>query len=145
MFNILLTINIVVSITLVILILLQQGKGADAGASFGGGGSSQSVFGSAGSANFLSRTTAIFAVIFFALNLSLTYISNNSIKESGNSYNSVVTKETPEIPEGSQDGAIPVQGKENNLESKIKALNKGDSDDGKKSEDTNPASSIPEK
>lgn len=62
------------SLAMIGLILLQHGKGADAGASFGGGGGgSESLFGAKGSSNFLSRTTAILAVIFFAVTLALAY------------------------------------------------------------------------
>jgi preprotein translocase subunit SecG len=57
------------------LVLLQHGKGADVGAAFGSG-SAGSVFGSAGSANFLSRATAILALVFFLTSLGLTYFSS---------------------------------------------------------------------
>ncbi|QIM63036.1 preprotein translocase subunit SecG [Pasteurellaceae bacterium Orientalotternb1] len=59
---------LVVAVFLIGFILIQQGKGADAGASFGAGAAG-TVFGSAGSANFLSRTTAILAIIFFGISL----------------------------------------------------------------------------
>ncbi|KAA3632383.1 MAG: preprotein translocase subunit SecG [Proteobacteria bacterium] len=71
--SILTAVHLVAAISIVVLVLLQQGKGADMGAAFGGG-SSQSVFGSRGSANFLSRTTAGLAVVFFFTGLSLAYI-----------------------------------------------------------------------
>ncbi len=68
-------------LAIILLVLMQHGKGADAGASFGSGtGSAQGVFGSAGNANFLSRSTAIAATIFFATCLALTYISTHSSK-----------------------------------------------------------------
>ena len=57
------------------LVLIQHGKGADMGASFGSGASG-SLFGATGSANFLSRTTAVLAAIFFACTLALAYFSN---------------------------------------------------------------------
>jgi preprotein translocase subunit SecG len=57
------------------LVLLQHGKGADMGAAFGSGASG-SLFGATGSANFLSRTTAILAAIFFASTLALTYLGS---------------------------------------------------------------------
>ena len=68
---------------LIALVLIQQGKGADMGAAFGSG-SAGSLFGATGSSNFLSKTTAIFALIFFLTSLSLTYLafqeySNNDI------------------------------------------------------------------
>lgn len=58
-----LMVHVVIAVALVVLILLQQGKGAEAGAAFGGG-ASQTVFGSRGSGNFLSRTTGILAAGF---------------------------------------------------------------------------------
>src|ERR1700754_1728687 len=58
------------------LVLLQHGKGADMGAAFGSGASG-SLFGAAGSANFLSRTTAILATVFFLSSLGLTYLATN--------------------------------------------------------------------
>ncbi len=70
--------QIIASIGLISLVLLQQGKGADAGASFGGGSASQTFFGSGGSGNFLTRTTAIFAMIFFATSLGLAYFAKNT-------------------------------------------------------------------
>src|SRR6201995_1698267 len=60
------------------LVLLQHGKGADMGAAFGSG-SSGSLFGAAGSANFLSRTTAILATVFFLTSLALTYLAANRV------------------------------------------------------------------
>ncbi len=69
-------VHLVAAIAIVVLVLLQQGKGADMGAAFGGGGggSSSSVFGSRGSATFLSRVTAGLAAVFFVTGLSLAYI-----------------------------------------------------------------------
>lgn len=65
-------VHIIVAISVIALVLLQHGKGADMGAAFGGG-SSGSLFGSTGSANFLSRSTAILATVFFLTSLSLAY------------------------------------------------------------------------
>lgn len=69
--------HVVVSIALVALVLLQQGKGADAGAAFGSGASA-TMFGSQGSASFLSRTTAILATVFFLTSLTLAYFANQT-------------------------------------------------------------------
>ncbi|MFV1993343.1 MAG: preprotein translocase subunit SecG [Acidiferrobacterales bacterium] len=71
--DIVLVIHVLTAIALVGMVLLQHGKGADAGAAFGGGGGSQSVFGSGGAANFMSRMTAALATIFFITSLSLGY------------------------------------------------------------------------
>ena len=73
----LLMIHVVIAIALVALILLQQGKGAEAGAAFGGG-ASQTVFGSRGSGGFLSRATALLAVAFFATSLTLAYFASQA-------------------------------------------------------------------
>ena len=69
--------HVVVAVALVALVLLQQGKGADAGAAFGSGASA-TMFGSQGSASFLSRTTAILATVFFLTSLTLAYFSTQS-------------------------------------------------------------------
>lgn len=71
MYVLLIVIQIIVAASLVTLVLLQHGKGADAGAAFGSGASA-TVFGAKGSANFLSRTTAILAVVFFGNSLLLS-------------------------------------------------------------------------
>ncbi|HVF63204.1 MAG TPA: preprotein translocase subunit SecG [Casimicrobiaceae bacterium] len=70
--SVLLVLHVLVAIGICALVLLQHGKGADMGAAFGSG-SSGSLFGSAGSANFLSRSTAVLATVFFVSSLALTY------------------------------------------------------------------------
>lgn len=72
MFTFILAVHIIVAIALSGLILIQHGKGADAGATFGSGAAG-TVFGAAGSANFLTRTTAVLAAIFFITSLALGY------------------------------------------------------------------------
>ena len=67
-------VHVLAALALIGLVLIQHGKGADAGASFGGGGSN-TVFGSAGSANFLTRATAVFAVVFFITSLGLAWMA----------------------------------------------------------------------
>ena len=67
-------VHIVVSLVVVGLVLLQHGKGADMGAAFGGG-SSGSLFGASGSANFLSRATGVVVTVFFLTSMGLTYFS----------------------------------------------------------------------
>jgi preprotein translocase subunit SecG len=80
MFQALIVVHMVAAIAMVACILLQQGKGATAGAGGlgGSGGGSGSVFGSQGSANFLSRTTAILATVFFATSLFLSVMGGRS-------------------------------------------------------------------
>lgn len=75
--SIIVIVHMIVAIAIVGLVLLQQGKGADAGAAFGSG-SSQTVFGSAGSGNFLTRSTSIAATIFFITSLSLAIIARQN-------------------------------------------------------------------
>lgn len=72
--EIIIVIDVLAAIALVVLVLLQQGRGADMGAAFGSG-ASQTLFGSRGSANFLSRTTAVLAVVFFVANLTLAWLA----------------------------------------------------------------------
>lgn len=72
--SIILIFHIIVAIAIIGLVLIQQGKGAEAGASFGGG-ASQTVFGSAGSGNFLTRSTSVLAVVFFATSFALAYVA----------------------------------------------------------------------
>ena len=71
--NLLLVIHLIIAVTIVVLVLLQQGKGADMGAAFGGG-SSQSLFGARGSANFLSRATSFLVATFFITSLVLAFL-----------------------------------------------------------------------
>lgn len=67
-------VHVLISLALIGLVLMQQGKGAEAGASFGGG-ASQTVFGSQGSGNFLSRATSWLAVVFFVTSISLALVA----------------------------------------------------------------------
>ena len=84
-------------------VLLQHGKGADMGAAFGSG-SSGSLFGAAGSANFLSRTTAILAAIFFASSLGLTWFATTRTAPSGVMQKGIMEKM---VPKASDVPAVP--------------------------------------
>jgi preprotein translocase subunit SecG len=86
--SVMLAIHVLTAVALVVLVLLQQGKGADMGAAFGTG-SAGSVFGAAGSANFLSRSTAIAATVFFATSVGLTYYAAKAPSVSGGIMESV--------------------------------------------------------
>ncbi|KQT10427.1 preprotein translocase subunit SecG [Ramlibacter sp. Leaf400] len=77
-----LAVQILTALGMIGLILIQHGKGADMGAAFGSG-SSGSLFGASGSANFLSRTTAVLASVFFVCTLALAYFGNYRPAESG--------------------------------------------------------------
>ena len=74
--NVVVVAQILAALGMIGLVLVQHGKGADMGASFGSGASG-SLFGATGSANFLSRTTAVLAAVFFVCTLSLAYLSND--------------------------------------------------------------------
>ena len=78
----LLVLHVILSLGIITLVLLQKGAGASAGASFGGGGAG-SVFGATGSANFLSKTTAILATCFFINSLVLAYLAANREVQTG--------------------------------------------------------------
>jgi preprotein translocase subunit SecG len=75
-------VHVVMAIAIIGLVLIQQGKGADAGASFGGG-ASQTVFGASGSGNFLTKTTSILAVVFFVTSFALAVIAKNKAESVG--------------------------------------------------------------
>ena len=90
--NILLVAQIIASVGIIVLVLMQQGKGANAGATFGGGASG-SLFGASGSATFLSRSTAVLATVFFVSTLILAYYGNL-----GQSSSSSVFSRLPSTP-----------------------------------------------
>jgi len=94
--EILLVIHMLTAVGIIGLVLLQQGKGADMGAAFGGGGggASQSLFGARGSATFLSRATAILAVIFFSTSLGLAVMYSRQSSEQGRS----ITEQVAPVP-----------------------------------------------
>jgi preprotein translocase subunit SecG len=92
------------------LVLLQHGKGADMGAAFGSGASG-SLFGATGSANFLSRTTAVLAAIFFISTLTLTYLGSYHAKPSAGLLGTVATAPaatSPAAAPAGASGAVPV-------------------------------------
>ena len=99
----LLVIHTLVALGIIGLVLLQHGKGADVGAAFGGGASG-SVFGATGSANFLSRATAMLAVVFFLTSLGLTYLSSRKTEHKG----VMAPQSTPATPvPGQVPGQVP--------------------------------------
>ncbi|MBT9454985.1 MAG: preprotein translocase subunit SecG [Burkholderiaceae bacterium] len=76
--NLVLIVQMLSALTMIGLVLIQHGKGADMGASFGSGASG-SLFGATGSANFLSRTTAVAATLFFACTLGMAYFGSHTM------------------------------------------------------------------
>jgi preprotein translocase subunit SecG len=99
--NLLMTIQVLSAIGVITLVLLQHGKGADMGAAFGSGASG-SLFGATGSANFLSRTTAVLAAVFFACTLGLALLVNTRAEAPASVMDTV--------PAGGQDRPAPAPG-----------------------------------
>src|SRR3954451_14830071 len=100
--TLLLVVHLLVAIAVCGFVLLQHGKGADMGAAFGSG-SSGSLFGAVGSANFLSRTTAILATVFFVTSIALTYFGSQhgvpqGVMEKGVMEKSVTDRVVPPKP-----------------------------------------------
>ena len=95
--NLLVAVQILSALVMIGLVLIQHGKGADMGASFGSGASG-SLFGATGSANFLSRSTAVCAAVFFLCTLTLAYTSND---RSGASTGSVLDRPASAAPAAS--------------------------------------------
>ncbi|MCC7547667.1 MAG: preprotein translocase subunit SecG [Burkholderiales bacterium] len=120
--TVLLSIHVVIALGVCGLVLLQHGKGADMGAAFGSG-SSGSLFGASGSANFLSRSTGILAAVFFITSLGLTWFSMQAPKATSvmdahkpaesapavPSTGTVAPVPEPAAPAGSKTGDIPKQ------------------------------------
>ena len=96
-FSIILLVHILSALGIIGLVLVQHGKGADMGAAFGSGASG-SLFGATGSANFLSRTTAILAAVFFLTSLSLAYVASNKPKTSGSVMQDAVQSQAVSAP-----------------------------------------------
>lgn len=104
--TVVIVIHLMVAIALVGLVLMQQGKGAETGASFGSGASG-TVFGSQGSATFLSRLTGILATVFFVTSLGLAYYASHQsdvIRDAGLPEPALQT--APAVPAASED--VPV-------------------------------------
>ena len=91
-FTLVLIIHVIAALAIIALVLLQHGKGADVGAAFGSGASG-SLFGATGSANFLSRATAVLAAVFFVTSLGLAYLASHRTLEGGGVMDAV--KEVP--------------------------------------------------
>ncbi len=104
--DIILVIDVLSAVGLIALVLLQQGKGADMGAAFGAG-ASQTLFGARGSANFLSRTTAILAAVFFVSNMTLAWLATRETKEAA----SVTRSVTETVPAAPAAPAVPAPDK----------------------------------
>ena len=106
--TIVLAVQMLSAVTMIGLILVQHGKGADMGAAFGSG-SSGSLFGASGSANFLSRTTAVLATVFFICTLALAYFGNVRPVSSGSVLENAAVLE-PKAEPASAPAALPASG-----------------------------------
>ncbi|MBI3141163.1 MAG: preprotein translocase subunit SecG [Rhodocyclales bacterium] len=104
LFPLMLTVHILVGLAIIGLVLVQHGKGADMGAAFGSGASG-SLFGASGSANFLSRTTAVLATVFFLTSLGLSYMATNRTQAPTSVMEQVKTQ--PAAPVEKTDGPVP--------------------------------------
>lgn len=109
--NLVLVVQLLAAIVMIGLVLVQHGKGADMGASFGSGASG-SLFGATGSANFLSRSTAVCAAVFFTCTLALAYMSNSVAGRAPSDSGSVLERaavpaSAPASAASSADAAIP--------------------------------------
>jgi len=105
--NLLVGVQMLSALAMIGLILIQHGKGADMGAAFGSG-SAGSLFGASGSANFLSRTTAVLAAVFFACTLLLAYFSH-ARPAGGGSLLERAAVGAPATPASAPAGQIPGQ------------------------------------
>jgi len=103
LFSIVLTVHVLVGLGVIGLVLLQHGKGADAGAAFGSG-SSGSLFGASGSANFMSRTTAVLATVFFVTSLTLSYLGSRAVAVPNNVMEQAVPASQDAAPAPAQSG-----------------------------------------
>ena len=104
MFTFVLILHVLVCLALVLVVLIQAGKGADIGASFGGGGS-QTVFGSRGAGTFLSKLTTVAGVLFMLTSLGLAILSSHGLKSSVVE-GTPARKEMPAMP-GGMPGGMP--------------------------------------
>jgi preprotein translocase subunit SecG len=95
--TVILTVHIIAGLSVIGFVLLQHGKGADMGAAFGSGASG-SLFGATGSANFLSRVTAVLAAVFFMTSLALSYIATSAPRVSGSVMDSAPAQKAPAAP-----------------------------------------------
>ena len=102
--NLVLVLQLLSALVMIGLVLVQHGKGADMGASFGSGASG-SLFGATGSANFLSRSTAICATIFFVSTLAMAYLANH--RSGASSKDTILDRAAPAAVAASGAAAIP--------------------------------------
>lgn len=95
--TIIIVVQVLSALVIIGLVLLQHGKGADMGASFGSGASG-SLFGATGSSNFLSKSTGVAAVVFFAATLALAFINNKPVAAGGGVMENLPASSVPGAP-----------------------------------------------
>jgi len=107
--SIILIVHVLLAVSVIALVLLQQGKGADMGASFGAG-ASQTVFGSSGSGNFMTRATAVLATFFFVTSFALAIVAKDkSVTDANEGIPEAVTVEQVDVdalPEMIEEGVL---------------------------------------
>jgi len=101
-------VHVLVSLVLIGLVLLQQGKGAEAGASFGAG-ASQTVFGSQGTGNFLTKSTSYLAVVFFATSISLAVLAKQKAEVAADEVNRLAPVEQLESTDAGEEAAVELE------------------------------------
>ncbi|MDE2369444.1 MAG: preprotein translocase subunit SecG [Burkholderiales bacterium] len=107
--TLILAVQLLSALAMIGLVLLQHGKGADMGASFGSGASG-SLFGASGSANFLSRSTAALATVFFVCTLALSYLGSRGHAQQSSSGTSILDRPAATAPAASAAAPLPTPG-----------------------------------
>ncbi|RKQ95799.1 protein translocase SecG subunit [Kushneria sinocarnis] len=116
----LILVHLLLAVSLIALVLIQQGKGAEAGAAFGGG-ASQTVFGSQGSTSFLAKLTGVLAALFFATSLGLAWIVDRGGDEGGGMPDASVIEQ--------QQNSVPDLDQQDEAAAGSSTATQGDSDD----------------
>lgn len=111
MYQVIIVFHVLVGLGVIGLILMQQGKGADAGAAFGSGASG-TIFGARGSSSFLSRTTAIFAALFFTTSLGLAILGGKQVESKDIMDAPAAQSEVPLINSGEAPATSPLGGQQ---------------------------------
>lgn len=131
MYEILIIIFLVIALAIIGLVLIQKGKGADMGASFGAGASA-TLFGSAGTGNFLTRTTTILGILFFVISLALANLGSKKGGANGDFWN---------LEDGNNSSIVTEQSGDANNIGDVTTIPEGEAI---QQEKVNPTSDIPE-
>ena len=122
--QLILVVHVLAAVAIIALILLQQGKGAEAGASFGAG-ASQTVFGSQGGGNFFTRATAVLATVFFVTSFGLAVVAKNKAGVDADAGIPTLIEESAELPavEASEESDVPVVGEADSSADEVPSVN----------------------